>query len=51
MTDRNTAIATRLIPAPCGGFTRVPAHVAAPPRKRGALTDWLEQQRVSKGSR
>lgn len=45
MTDRYTAKATRLMPAPYGGFIRVPAHVMAEPRKRGAISDWLRKQR------
>lgn len=38
-------IATRLIPT-TGGFKRVPAYVAAPPRLRGNLTEWLAEQRA-----
>ena len=50
-TDRYKSQATRLIPAE-GGFARVPAYVAAPPRRRGRLTDWLAQQRsAAAGSR
>jgi hypothetical protein len=40
-----TPIATRLMPAPYGGFIRVPAYVVAEPRKRGAISDWLREQR------
>lgn len=44
-TDRYKAQATRLIPA-ADGFRRVPAYVAAPPRQRGRLTEWLAAQRA-----
>lgn len=45
MTDRYAAKATRLIEACPGQFRRVPAYVAAPPRKRGGLADWLQERR------
>jgi len=44
-TMTRTPIATRLMPAPYGGFIRVPAYVVAEPRKRGAISDWLREQR------
>lgn len=45
MHDRYAAKATRLMPAPYGGFVRVPAYVVAEPRKRGGLADWLAARR------
>lgn len=44
-TSNNQPIATRLIPTD-QGFVRVPAYVAAPPRQRGRLTEWLAAQRA-----
>jgi hypothetical protein len=43
-TDMPMPKATRLIAGPDGGFVRVPAHVAAPPRLRGGIQIWLKQR-------
>lgn len=40
-------IATRLMPAPYGGFIRVPAYVMGEPRKRGNISEWLREKRAT----
>jgi len=43
--SRITCPATRIIRDDSGRNVRVPAHVAAPPRMRAGLSDWLASRR------